>query len=259
MYFDTHAHFDVFDDETLTMVLDRAAEKKVSRILAMGGGEVENQHACHVANQYPGRIWAAVGYDRDQAEKNPSMELLQEQLRNPAVVAVGEIGLDYHYEAETASSQRELFARMLDAARDTRKPIVVHSREADADTISLLREHIRAWKGDADRVGVLHCFTGTLDFAHKILDLGMLISFSGILSFKNAVSLQEVARALPLESLLIETDTPYLAPVPFRGKRNEPAFVVHVAEALAKFRNDSLEHIAHITARNGVNLFGLER
>jgi len=259
MYFDTHAHFDSFDDETLTAMLDRAAAKKVSRILAMGGNEAANQHACRLVDQYPDRIWAAVGYDRDQAETGPSMDLLREHLKKTSVKAVGEVGLDYYYEAETASSQKKLFVQMLEVARDARKPIVVHSREADTDTLGLLSEHVHAWKGDSDRIGVLHCFTGTLDFARKILDLGMLISFSGIISFKNAHLLQEVARTLPLESLLIETDTPYLAPVPFRGKRNEPAFVVHVAEALAKFRNDSLEHIAHITARNGVKLFGLER
>jgi TatD DNase family protein len=146
---------------------------------------------------------------------------------------------------------------MLDLAAKHRLPVIVHSREADDDTVELLREHVRRWRGDPARIGVLHCFTGTSEFARSVLDLGLMVSFSGIVTFRNADSLRAVAREVPEDRLLIETDTPYLAPVPQRGRPNEPAYVVHVAESLAKIRNDTVEHIAHSTARNALRLFGL--
>ena len=133
--------------------------------------------------------------------------------------------------------------------------MIVHSREADADTLDLLAAHASAWRGDPARLGVLHCFTGTAEFAARLVDLGLMISFSGILTFRNADPLREVARGIPADRLLIETDTPFLAPVPHRGKRNEPAWVAPVAEALAKIRNDSLERIAHSTTANAEKLF----
>jgi TatD DNase family protein len=148
---------------------------------------------------------------------------------------------------------------MLELARKYQLPVIVHSREADDDTMALLQEHVRRWCGDPGRIGVLHCFTGIVGFARKLLDMGLMISFSGIVTFKNANNLRAVARDVPEDRLLIETDTPYLAPVPHRGKSNEPAYVVHVAEILAKIRKDTIERIAHSTARNAERLFGLNR
>jgi len=256
MFFDTHAHFDAFTDPAdARAAMTRAEAAGVLRILAVGGSPESSHAALHAAAEWPGRVVAALGYDRDQADTSPSLAMLESELAQPAVVGLGEIGLDYHYQPETAPAQRALFAAQLELARRRKLPAIVHSREADADTIALLQEHASAWPGDPARIGVLHCFTGTAEFAARLLDLGLMISFSGILTFRNAEPLREVARAVPADRLLIETDTPFLAPVPHRGKRNEPAWLVPVAEELAKIRNDTLAHIAHSTTANAERLF----
>ena len=260
MFIDTHVHFDSFPEPAaVAAAMDRAATAGVIRMIAVGGSPEGNASAVAVAENFPGRIRAAVGFDRDQAELKLPVRELEEDVSRPAVAAVGEIGLDYHYHPDTAPAQRTLFGSMLDLAAKHRLPVVVHSREADDDTVALLREHARKWPGDPGRIGVLHCFTGTGEFATRVLDLGLMISFSGIVTFRNAEDLRAVARQVPEDRLLIETDTPYLAPVPHRGMPNEPAYVVHVAECLAKIRNDTVEHIAHSTARNAETLFLLNR
>jgi len=256
MYFDTHAHFNAFADPAeARAALERAEAAGVRRILAVGGSPEANRAALNAAAEWPGRVFAAVGYDRDQAESAPSLSGLEADLARPKVTALGEIGLDYHYQPDTAPAQRALFAAQLDLARRRNLPVIVHSREADQDTLDLLREHVPAWRGDPARIGVLHCFTGTAKFAAELLDLGLMISFSGILTFRNADPLREVARTVPADRLLIETDTPFLAPIPHRGHRNEPAWVVPVAETLANIRGDSLESIAHHTTANAETLF----
>ncbi|HOW96450.1 MAG TPA: TatD family hydrolase [Kiritimatiellia bacterium] len=256
MFFDTHAHFDAFADPAeARAALDRAEAARVGRVLAVGGSPDTNRAALEALAEWPGRVFAALGFDRDQASAAPSLPRLEADLARPGVVALGEIGLDYHYEPETAAAQKTLLAAQLEMARRRRLPVIVHSREADADTLALLGDHARAWPGDPERVGVLHCFTGSAEFAARLLDLGLMISFSGILTFRNADPLREVARGIPGDRLLIETDTPFLAPVPHRGKRNEPAWVVPVAEVLAKIRNDSLELIEHSTTANAERLF----
>lgn len=248
---DSHAHFDTFvETGMLDDILRRAAAAGVSRMVAIGGGPESNARAARLAREHPDRLRAAVGYDRDLAGSETPMDPLLELLREPGVAAVGETGLDYHYAPETAPVQRELFARMLDAARTAGRPVVIHSRDADDDTVELLRRHA------PPRGGVLHCFTGGLGFARRLLDLGLYIGFSGIVTFKNAESLREVARFVPGDRLLIETDAPYLAPVPHRGKTNEPAWVVHVAEMLASVRGVALEEVARQTAANAARLFG---
>lgn len=256
MFFDTHAHFDIFPAPAeRRAVLARAAAAGVARIVAVGGSTELNRAALAAAAEAPAQVLASLGFDRDQACATPALAVLEDDLARPGVVALGEIGLDYHYEPEKAAAQKALFAAQLEIACRRRQPVIVHSREADADTLDLLREHAAAWRGDPERIGVLHCFTGTADFAARLIDLGLMISFSGILTFRNAGPLREVARGLPADRLLIETDTPFLAPVPHRGQRNEPAWVVPVAEALAKIRNDSLERIAHSTTANAERLF----
>jgi TatD DNase family protein len=256
MYFDTHVHFDAFTNLAETRAaLERAEAAGVQRLLAVGGSPESNRAALPAAAEWPGRVFAAVGYDRDQAVSSPSLPELEALLARPGVVALGEIGLDYHYRPDTATAQRDLFASQLDLARRRRLPVIIHNRQADQDTLDLLRGHVSAWRGDPRRIGVLHCFTGDAELARALLDLGLMISFSGILTFRNAEALREVARIVPADRLLIETDTPFLAPVPHRGKPNEPAWVVPVAEILAKIRNDSLAHIAHSTTANAEALF----
>ena len=260
MYFDTHVHFDgIAEDDSPESVLQRARQAGVSSFLAVGGAARGNALAVALAEKYPDEIRAAVGFDRDEAVDNPSLSEMDVYLRSPCVVAVGETGLDYHYSPETADAQKRLFSMQLEKARETGKPVVVHSREADGDTLQLLEEHRRLWRGDRERFGVLHCFTGDAAFAEKLLELDLFISFSGILTFKTAEALREVAAKVPDGRLLIETDTPYLAPMPHRGKRNEPAYVVRVAETLAALRKTSVEHIARITCENAEYLFGIKR
>lgn len=257
-WIDSHVHFDSFDKIDLAeKIIDRAHASGVNQMIAIGGSDEANERAVKLAGKYPGRIFSVVGFDRDKADAENDLAAVREMIRiHPdRVVGIGESGLDYHYEPETAPSQRKLFESMLEIAAETERPVVVHSREADQDTVELLKNYIRNWRGDPGRPGVLHCFTGTYEFARKLLDLGLMISFSGILTFRNAEALRDCARRLPLDRILIETDAPYLAPVPFRGKTNEPALVSKVAETLASIRGDTLQIIAGQTSVNARFLF----
>lgn len=258
-FFDSHAHLDAFDEEgSLPDTLARARAAGVQRLIAIGGSASANQRAVQLARLHAGQVRAAVGFDRDEIASAPDWAAAELLLADPATVAVGETGLDYHYTPETADAQRLLFQANLDRAARFRKPVVVHTREADEDTVALLAGHARNWPGDPGRLGVIHCFTGSAALARRLLDLGYLISFSGIVTFKNAADLREVARLVPADRLLVETDAPFLAPQPHRGKRNEPGLVVHVAEALATVRNDTLQAIAELTWENATRVFGWE-
>lgn len=260
MYTDTHVHFDAFRDPgELAGVLARARAAGVTRMIAVGSNDDSNAFALSVAAQNPGLVRAVIGYDRDEATKGYSATRFAGHLGRPGVVGIGEIGLDYHYHPETAGPQKRLFGEMLAVARERRLPVVVHSRQADEDILALLTAHAARWPGRPDAWGVLHCFTGSSGFAERLLAIGMMISFSGVITFRNAEDLRDVAARVPEDRLLIETDTPYLAPVPHRGQPNEPAYVADIAEALAKIRNDSPGHIAHSTSRNAERLFGLNQ
>jgi len=293
MLFDTHVHFDgmIAADDMLDAIVARAAQAGVSRLIAVGGSPAANRTALEIARAYPERIRAAVGYDRhvgvfdakwplvlrrgDQTAVACPLDELRGLLALPEAVAIGEIGLDFHHErhvspapsrgakwplvlrcGETALAQIELFQRMLLLARDCQLPVIVHTRAAETETLDALRAHAAAWRGTPDRIGVMHCFTGGEVFARDLLALGFMISFSGIITFKNVGSLRAVAVLVPEDRLLIETDSPYLAPEPFRGQPNEPAHVRRVAETLATIRHTSWETIAGISARNAERLFG---
>jgi TatD DNase family protein len=196
-------------------------------------------------------IWCTVGVHPDtQSEREPTVELLCELAQRPKIVAIGETGLDYYRLSEPLEWQRTRFRTHIRAARELRKPLVIHTRAAADDTLRIMRE-----EGAAEAGGVMHCFTETAAVARAALDLGFYISFSGILTFKNARALQEVAAEVPLERILIETDSPYLAPVPMRGKVNEPSFVPFVAAKLAALKNLPLERVAEATNANTKRLF----
>ncbi|MCF7817732.1 MAG: TatD family hydrolase [Kiritimatiellales bacterium] len=258
MLIDTHVHFDRFaKDGTLPELLEHAKEAKVLEMVAIGGSSAANALSLKLAQEHPGRIFGCAGYERDEATGAPDFAELRTFVADPLVKAVGETGLDYFYSAETAAAQRKLFAENLALAGEFGKPVVVHTRDADEDTLALLRDFSKDWKSDPARLGVLHCFTRDTAFARQVLDLGLMISFSGIVTFANAGPLREVARYVPDDRLLIETDSPYLAPVPMRGNRNEPAFVVHVAKQLAELRGCSVDSIANLTAKNARILFAL--
>lgn len=250
MFIDTHVHFDGMED--VDGVIERAVAAGIVKMVAVGGSQRGNAMAVELVRKHPDRIIATAGFDREHAGKTIDFAAFESFARDSQVCAIGEVGLDYHYHPETALAQKELLSQMLEIAERLDLPVVIHSREADADTIELL--------GRKKRIkGVIHCFTGNRSFAEKLVGLGLYINFSGILTFRNAVQIREAAKVVPDDRLLIETDSPYLAPEPHRGKKNEPAYVRHVAEVLASVRGCQVEKIAEITAANAVRLFGLKR
>jgi TatD DNase family protein len=267
--FDTHAHFDAFAAEnSVAAVLARAAAAGVERMCAVGSTQASNELVVRLAQERPEALVAAVGFDRDQLDQPRDLQQLSALAAQPGVVAVGEIGLDYYYSAETAPAQRALFGQMLEFAAARSLPVIVHSRYADDDTVEMLGDFSTVWKKSFHSVekseaaipppGILHCFTGDAAFAEELLALGFMISFSGIVSFNNAGPLREVAKRIPEERLLIETDCPYLTPKPFRGKVNEPAFVARVAEVLAETRGATAEALAAATFANAEKIYQLK-
>ena len=256
LFTDTHVHFDASSAATAACV-QRAVEAGVTRLLAVGGSPDLNAAAIAASRAFPQQVRLAVGLDRDQAGGPVG------QLDRPTVApsyrltvptdlplaAIGEIGLDYHYHPETKLAQCELFGDMLRLAGARKLPVIIHTREADEDTLRVLDENNA-------HVGVVHCFTGGAEFSRALLDRGFYLSFSGIVTFRNADLLRSVARLVPADRLLIETDSPFLAPIPKRGQRNEPAFVVHVAEQLATLRKVTRTQIADQTNCNAEQLFG---
>ena len=232
--FDTHCHFETSSPEAIAQIVDRAQKAGVEKILAVGGSVGLNEAAL-VARDKSGLL-AAVGYDRDQLDGNVP-KIGQEKL-----AAWGEIGLDYYYSPETKDAQRALFASQLEEARSRNLPVVIHTRMADDDTLSILRE--------IPSRGIIHCFTGEVDFAKKLLDLGFYISYSGIVTFRAADNVRESAKIVPDDRILIETDSPFLAPVPMRGKVNEPAFIEHTCKFLAQLRGMKAEDFASLTFTN---------
>lgn len=261
MLADTHVHFGEFAPDEIGALLERAKAAGVERFVAVGGNAQSNRRCQSLAGQHPGIMVAAVGYDRDQSPQAASREALEEILSSPGIAAVGEIGLDYYYGAERKASQRKLFDAMLEIAQDHRLPVVVHSREAEADTLAALRDFAAQCRRTARLPGVLHCFTGSTRFMEKLLEMGFFISFSGIVTFPSATSLRQVVPLVPDDYLLIETDAPLLAPQPVRGRRNEPAYLTHIADCVAELRQVSREAIAEITSCNAQRLFfaGSER
>jgi TatD DNase family protein len=261
LWVDTHAHLDGLrqgDSETpVAEALSRAFDAGVTRIIAVGGNPDGNRFAIRAAHQFAG-VRAAAGFDRYCATRQDLDENeLETQLSDPALVALGEIGLDYHYDPGTAMDQERLFNRMLDRAADRLLPVIVHCREAEARMGPLLEGHARRWKGATDRIGVIHCFTGTPDFARLALGLGFHISFSGILTFSRAENVRNAAAVVPPDRLLVETDTPYLAPVPHRGRPNEPMFAGLVCDCLAQIKNTDPGEMAALTTANAKRLFNL--
>lgn len=247
--YDTHAHFGDADD--VEAIYARAAAAGVTRILAVGGGEALNRNALRTA----GRV--ALGWDRDQLDRvAEQMEVLPGLLdaHRDRVAAIGEIGLDCHYEPQTLRAQCALFAAQLALADEKGLPVVIHTREADDATRGVLDEV--PWRhGDRLR-GVIHSYTGGPKFAGQMLDRGFMVSFSGIATFKSAEEVRASARYVPDDRILVETDSPYLAPVPLRGRPCEPAFVVHTAARLAQARGMDLEVFAARTTANALQLFG---
>lgn len=251
MFIDSHCHLNFPElAENLGEVLENMRRNGVSDALCVGVSLDRFPEIVAIAERYP-HIYASVGVHPDhELDAEPTQEQLVQLAQHPKVVAIGETGLDYFRLKGDLEWQRERFRTHIRAARSCGKPLIIHTREAAADTLRIMKEE------GADRVGgVMHCFTETMEIARTAMELGFYISFSGIVTFKNAVALKEVARQLPLERMLIETDSPYLAPTPFRGKLNQPAYVRHVAEEIARLRGVPLEEIGRATTDNFRRLF----
>lgn len=258
-FIDSHCHIDGPEyDADRDEVIARARDAGVTTMLNVGTGDPYSgafERAVELAEQHQ-EVYAAVGvhpHDAklfDDAAEQRLADLVKGSKR---VVAWGEIGLDYHYDHSPRDVQRTVFQRQLKLARELNLPVIIHSREADEDTVSILREELSGY----ERAGVLHCFGGSLPMALAALDLGFYVSFAGNLTFKKAEDLREIARQLPLERLMIETDCPYLTPVPFRGKRNEPARVVETAGCLAMLHDKDVSEVARVTRENFSRLFGV--
>jgi TatD DNase family protein len=259
MYIDSHCHID-FPELAIRMpeILGKMAENHVSHALCVSVDLPDFPRVLELAKHYP-NIYASVGVHPDYPDTvEPSVEELVRLSDHPKIVAIGETGLDYYRLTGDLEWQRERFRTHIRASRITGKPLIIHTRSASEDTIRIMREE-GAGTDAGGAGGVMHCFTESLAVAEAAMAMGFYISFSGIVTFKSAKELQAVALAVPFARMLIETDSPYLAPVPHRGKMNEPGFVMHVAEFLAKLKGVPVEHVAEQTTENFFKLFKISK
>jgi len=251
MFIDSHAHLDSLED--LTEVLKRAREAQIEKIVGISSSLNSSLTIAEIARRDE-MIYAAVGVHPHNADtiNNDVIAEMENLINEPKVVALGETGLDYHYMNSDKETQINSLKEHIGLGKKHGLPIVIHVREADEDLIAILRE-----EDVSPQTGVIHCFTGDYETAKQYLDLGFYISFSGIVTFKKSDKIREAAKNIPVDRMLIETDSPYLAPVPYRGKKNEPAYVRHVAETIAEVRGVPLEEIAETTCANTEKLFNL--
>ena len=251
MLVDSHCHLDFEDlSSRLPDVLARMAANGVGAAVCIAVNLEDLPRVLALAES-DDRLFASVGVHPEYSDtQEPSEDQLVALAAHPKVIAIGETGLDYYWHKDAPEWQRDRFRVHIRAARRCALPLVIHTRDAAADTLRIMAE-----EGAGEAGGIMHCFTESWEVAAAALDLGFHISFSGIVTFKNALQIKEVARKVPMDRLLIETDAPYLAPVPYRGKTNEPGFVLHVAEEIARLRGLSVEAVAEITTNNFVRLF----
>jgi TatD DNase family protein len=256
MYIDTHAHIDFssYQAEEIPELVKRARAAGVENIvhIASGEGTQSMEGAIAVVDRFED-VYAAVGVHPHDAQlvDDAVVDRVREIARHPKVVAVGEIGLDFHYEHSPREQQIEALRRFIRVAKELHKPVIIHDRESHEELLQILKE-----EGAGEVGGVFHCFSGDYEFGKRVIDENFLVSFTGIVTFKKADVTQDAARRLPLEKMLIETDSPFLTPVPFRGKRNEPAFVCYVAQKIAELKQLSVEDVARVTTLNAHRLFG---
>jgi TatD DNase family protein len=256
MLIDSHCHLDSDQfDQDREAVIDRAQAAGVSHMVAIGtgNGPPDLEAGIRLADRYP-FFYATVGIHPHDASKSTDeiLQNLAHLTNHPKVIAVGEIGLDYHYDFSPREVQHHIFREQLKIAEAAKKPVVIHTREAWDDTIQVVRDHWNTSQG-----GIMHCFSGNPEQAKQALDLGFYLSFGGIVTFPKALEIQESARQVPLEKILVETDAPYLAPVPKRGKRNEPAYMIETVRKLAQLRGVTEQAIADSTTTNFQRLCNL--
>jgi len=252
MFVDSHAHLEMKEFETdRDEVIRRAQEQGVDMIVTVGTNLSLSRKAVAIARKYA-NVYATVGVHPHDVEKTipETFDVLKDlvEQNRQEIVAYGEIGLDFFRNISPQKKQMDAFTRQLELARELNLPVIIHDREAHQQTLGLVRE-------SGVRRGVFHCFSGDYEMAKQCVDMGFYISIPGVVTFDKAKTIQEVAARVPISSLLLETDAPYLAPVPHRGKRNEPSFVVHTAKKVAEIRNIPLEEVARVTSMNAMNLF----
>ena len=249
--FDTHAHIDSFDDDKLIDVIDRAKAKRITKIVNPSAEPSNFDRVLKIADTYD-FVYAALGVHPEETEKfkEDSLDQIKTLSKHKKVVAIGEIGLDYYWTTETKEKQKAIFSAQLDIAKELNLPVIIHDREAHEDTFNLLKA---ANLGDIKVI--MHCFSGSREFMKQCVREGWYIALGGVVTFKNSVKAKEVAVDVPIEKLLLETDCPYLAPVPYRGKENEPSYIVETAKYIADLRKMTYEELELQTTKNACEVF----
>lgn len=254
MLFDTHCHlYDTVYDADRPAVLERARAAGIGRMLCPATDRQSSEACVELARHYDG-IYAAVGIHPQEAGRvQPGdIEAIRRMAeQEPSVVAIGEVGLDYHYDTPARDTQKEIFIEMIGLARDLDLPIDIHDREAHGDTMEILRQYGKGLRG------VFHCYSGSLEMTTELIRMGFYFGFTGTVVFPNSKRAKQVASRIPMERILIETDSPYLTPPPYRGRRNEPAYVRYVAEEIARLRGLDVEYVISQTTANGLQVFGI--
>lgn len=249
---DTHAHYDdtAFHNDRYEL-LDEILDNSVKNIITIGCSLESSRKAIEIAEHYP-QVYASVGiHPSDCMGLSVNyIDELHELSKHKKVIAIGEIGLDYHYDGFDRNTQIDCFIKQLELAKELSLPVIIHSREATQDTMDILRNY--------KPKGVVHCFSGSVETAREIINLGMMISFTGVLTFKNSKKAVEACKEIPIERLMLETDSPYMAPVPHRGERNNSSYTYHIAEKVAEIKNIAVEDVITICNNNAASFFGLE-
>ncbi len=250
MMIDTHCHLCKEDYENVELIIENMENNKM---IAAGVNDTTNKEVLELIKNYP-TVYGAIGIHPTEVgiSTNASLEWIENHLKNKKIVAIGEIGLDYHYGIEERQKQIEFFKKQLDLARKYRKPVVIHSRDAIEDTYHIMKEY-------QDVKMILHCYSGSVEMAKQFLKLDVYFGVGGVLTFKNSRILKEVVSFLPIDHILLETDSPYLAPEPFRGTKNEPKNILLVAQALANIKGLSVEEVLNITTENALSRFDLNK
>lgn len=259
MFIDSHAHLDYEYDVSVDELVANAQAAGITHIISIAAAPESLDNVVAIAQKFPNIYHTSGIHPHDSVHWSPEIfAKVKHNASLPKCVAIGELGLDYYYNLSTKEQQFAALEPQLDFSAEIKKPIVLHTRDAEEDTIAQLKIHSQKWYAGNTKhsPGVVHCFTGTQSLADKALELGYMISFSGIVTFKNAEPLRSVAKSIPLDKILVETDSPFLAPIPHRGKKNQPAYTIHVAKLIAELKGVSLEELGKQTTQNTKNLFG---
>ena len=248
MMIDTHCHLSKDDYDNLDVII---SHMDGNIMIASGYDLKSNLEVIELCNNYD-NIYGTIGYHPTELDnfKDSDLDLLKEQLKNPKIIGIGEIGLDYHYDNNDKKKQKEIFIKQIAIANELKYPIVIHSRDAALDTYEILKDNLNT-------KAIMHCYSYSLDMAHKFISLGIYLGIGGVLTFKNSIKLREVVDKIDIDRLVLETDSPYLTPVPFRGSKNEPYNIYYVASKIAEIKNISLEDVFNRTSNNAIKIFNL--